>query len=66
MPQNPMIHEGMKFMWDGCSYQSHHQAAQVAETYAAKGFKILITEEENGEERFLVYTRRIPQETAAR
>ncbi len=65
MPRTAIVQDGVKFMWDGSLYSSQHEAARIAENYQARGFTTLITEEANGEEGFLVYTRRVPQELPA-
>jgi hypothetical protein len=48
---------GKKFMWDGMTHENGDQAAAALENYRKEGFEAEMVVED---ERFLVYTRRLP------
>ena len=61
-PHLTMISEGKKFMWDGRLYDAQEQGLREAEEYTSENFEVRMVEQEG---KFLVYTRRIPKESAA-
>lgn len=60
-PNLSLLHDGKKFMWDGCSYATREEATRAAETYQADNFETQLAEEEG---KFLVYSRRVVKEVA--
>lgn len=61
-PQLTMICEGKKFMWDGRLHAAQEEGLREAEEYSSENFEVRMVEQEG---KFLVYTRRIPKESAA-
>lgn len=61
-PDLTMICEGKKFMWDGRFYDAQEEGLREAEKYTSENFEVRMVEQEG---KFLVYTRRIPKESAA-
>lgn len=55
MPENAVITEGKKYMWDGEEYQSETAARENMEKYSKDGFETKMIEVEG---KVLVYTRR--------
>ena len=59
MPQNLLLVDRRKFVWDGESYDSRAAAEAKKSDYETQGFETQTIEEEG---QFLVYTRRVVKE----
>ena len=59
MPQNLLLVDRRKFVWDGELYDSCAAAEAKKSDYEAHGFETQTIEEEG---KFLVYTRRVVKE----
>jgi len=51
--------DGMKFMLDGCVYDSREDAEKAMESYRNDGFDVRLLEEDG---KFLVFSRRVVKE----
>ena len=58
-PNLSLLHDGNKFMWDGCSYVTREEASSVEAAYRKDNFEVCVTEEEG---KFLVYSRKVVKE----
>lgn len=58
-PENVRFFDGHKYMWDGATYDSAEAAEAKRQEYADKKFETRVAE---GEDAFLVYTRRLVTE----
>jgi len=59
VPQNLLLVDRRKFVWDGEAYDSRAAAEAKKSDYEAHGFETQTIEEEG---KFLVYTRRVVKE----
>ena len=58
-PEDVLLFEGKKFMWDGEVYESRDAAEAKRKEYADKQFETELIEQEG---KFLLYTKRIVTE----
>ncbi len=61
MPNNVILVNGKKFMWDGVDHPSKEETSEAMKRYEANGFEVEMVEE--GEKTYL-YTRRVVEQTA--
>ncbi len=61
MPNNVILVNGKKFMWDGMDHPSGDETLEAMKKYKANGFEVETVEE--GEKTYL-YTRRVVEQTA--
>lgn len=59
MPDNLIVVEGKKLIWDGVDYTSGDEASKKIQTYKNDGFEVEALEE-NG--KTFIYTRRVVKE----
>ena len=59
MPNNLIIIDGKKFVWDGVDYHSAEEASQKMQEYKNNGFEVESSEEDGGK---YLYTRRVVKE----
>ena len=59
MPNNLIVVEGKKLIWDGVDYMSGDDASKKMQTYKDSGFEVEALEE-NG--KTFLYTRRVVKE----
>ena len=62
-PQNFLVADGRKYVWDGAVYREEAEAARVAEEYRSARFDVKVVAQ-GGE--WLLFTRREAAEDAAR
>ncbi len=60
MPNNLILMNGKKFMWDGVDYPSGEKTLESIKKYKADGFEVELQEE--GGKTYL-YTRRVVKQT---
>ena len=58
-PNLSLVHDGKKFLWDGCFYATREEVSAVEKDYQKNNFEVCVTEEEG---KFLAYTRRVVKE----
>jgi len=59
MPNDLLVSNGKKFMWDGVDYPSGEAASEKAQKYRDNGFEVEI---DKGEGKVYLYTRRVVKE----
>ncbi|MFQ6128926.1 MAG: hypothetical protein ACE5QW_08510 [Thermoplasmata archaeon] len=55
MPENFLVFDGKKFMWDGQLCESEEEGKKIAKGYEDEGFEVEMVTEEG---KHLIYTRR--------
>jgi hypothetical protein len=59
MPNNVIVVNGKKFMWDGVDHPSEEKTSEAMNKYKSDGFEVEACEEEG---RTYLYTRRVVKE----
>jgi hypothetical protein len=59
MPNNLIIIDGKKFIWDGVDYNSAEEASQKMQKYKNDGFEVESSKEDG---KTYLYTRRVVKE----
>jgi hypothetical protein len=59
MPNNSIVMNGKKFMWDGVDYPNGKEVAEKMQKYKNDGFEVEIVEEDR---KSYLYTRRLVKE----
>jgi hypothetical protein len=59
MPDNVIVMNGKKFMWDGVDHSSKEKTLEAMNKYKADGFEVELREEEG---KTYLYTRRVVKE----
>ncbi len=62
MPNNVIIMDGKKFMWDGVDYPNRDKASEAMSKYKTDGFEVEGREEEG---KHYLYTRRVVKHVVA-